>query len=1001
MKSTKSHSLSAEADFKSAEEFFHQGDYKQSLRIIKKKMQKLKSPIDKAYFDILKLRIYQKTKQLKEEKELLSQLIKEFTENSDLNSDDVIVNYFKTFLRNNDEAKAAQDLLNIQLKKKDLNNLDEDEQRHIIKELCLGYQFKDIYSIINKFLKKKNLIQEKYLILIQHEAVFYLYKNKSLSENMTKKIFEKFLNNIEIYRTQIGYYDIISQFFTEFKEEEKMINILSNKKKEELIHVPLDEIKMDILYKDKKYDEIIKILYNKIKSNPQKCLFSDYEKIINLIFSYAENNNIKFDINKIIQDINVENINNELLPLEKDPNGLLKMIMELFENIKITTGKTIINSYKSGILGQLMICHNIIKFLQQFPEEIHTYIKNLIIQLLDKTIKKQSILFELSKYFIYLNNEDRKELCNKYKPEKNDENNFESLNEDNLHEFIFYLKLRKCLGIDKEKNIAEIIIYILKVYLFVVKNITKNTKLEKGERGVGDDLIVLANEYYFENYGEDEKNGKKYIEPSLALILMCMNIYSRNKSPYNYDISYYLAKNYGYLLLNENALDTLIYMNLKGPQKDTISFFLFNYFESFKKGLNLLINYNDSWQKENRTESNKTFWKFIDGGNFWKTQELFDFLEQNNNSYYYYLLKFYEIILGYNEAIYNKEGINEEKEKNYIEAIDKFYNKIIPLKEKLVKNQDILFLIHKYDANNYLYFENNFEKLNENKNYNKNNYRYELETLNKKNNCLYETYPGYKNNYFEHKSISPFGAYDDINFFFMRIYSYLIISKLNMDNKNIDINTITELNNKYKDISNKVNSGLDINLALLIEIFINSLKDANNLVNNKEKINELYNYFNEEIIKKINEYRNNLNFHNLEVLSKLNNSIYKNSYFYFFLYTKITSKILDVISDHKNDNNDIANMKTKLNEIFKTPLINCLRDLQNKLDELLKQKNNKESMWDYEKDTKEYFKEYILDEEIISEIKGFANKMKVQHSELFEEIKNEAKLIVDFVKQVL
>ena len=222
-----------------------------------------------------------------------------------------------------------------------------------------------------------------------------------------------------------------------------------------------------------------------------------------------------------------------------------------------------------------------------------------------------------------------------------------------------------------------------------------------------------------------------------------------------------------------------------------------------------------------------------------------------------------------------------------------------------------------------------------------------------------------------------------------------------MDNKNIDINTITELNNKYKDISNKVNSGLDINLALLIEIFINSLKDANNLVNNKEKINELYNYFNEEIIKKINEYRNNLNFHNLEVLSKLNNSIYKNSYFYFFLYTKITSKILDVISDHKNDNNDIANMKTKLNEIFKTPLINCLRDLQNKLEELLKQKNNKESMWDYEKDTKEYFKEYILDEEIISEIKGFANKMKVQHSELFEEIKNEAKLIVDFVKQVL
>ena len=116
---------------------------------------------------------------------------------------------------------------------------------------------------------------------------------------------------------------------------------------------------------------------------------------------------------------------------------------------------------------------------------------------------------------------------------------------------------------------------------------------------------------------------------------------------------------------------------------------------------------------------------------------------------------------------------------------------------------------------------------------------------------------------------------------------------------------------------------------------------------------------------------------------------------------QILSEFAIIISDHKNDNNDIANMKTKLNEIFKTPLINCLRDLQNKLEELLKQKNNKESMWDYEKDTKEYFKEYILDEEIISEIKGFANKMKVKHSEVFETFKTDVKLVVDYIKYIL
>ena len=1000
MKASKNHSLSAESDLKQAEEYFRQGDYKQSLRMIKKKMQKLKSPVDKAYFNILKLNIFQKTKQSKEEKELLSQLIKEFKENEELNSDEPIMNYFKQYLRNNDEIKAAQELLKIQLDRKDLNNLDEKEQRNILKELCLGYQFKEIYSTCNKFLKKKNLVQEKYIILIQHEAVFYLYKNKSLSENMIRKIFDKFLNNMELYRDQTGYFDIIAQFLDAFKEDEKMINILSQRKKEELLHVPLEEIKLDKFYKDKKYDEIIKILFNKIKENPQKCLFNDYEKMINLIFTYCEGNNIKFDINKIIKDPVVENINKELISIEKDPNELLKTIIELFENIKITTGQKIINSYKSGILGQLMICHNIIKISKQFDEEIHSYMKDLIIQLLDKTVQKQAILFEISKYFIYLNENDRNDICLKYKPDKVDENNFEELNNENLNNFIFYLKLRKCFGMDKDKPVSEIMIFIFKAYLFATKNIIKNTKLEKGERGIADDLIVLANEYYYEHFGE-ENNDKKLIEPSLSLILMCMNIYSRNKSPYNYDISYYLAKTYGHILLNEDASNTLVYMNLKGPQKDTISFFLFNYFENYQKGLNLLINYSDGWQIENRTNSNKTFWKFIDGGNFWKTQELFDFLDQNNYSYYHYLLKFYEIIMGYCEVIYNKEGIDDEKEKNYIEAIDKFYTKISPIMDKLVKNQDILFLMHKYDANNYSFFDNKYEKLTENKNYNENNFRSTLDSLNKKNNCLYELYPGYKNNYFEHKSISPFGEYDDNNCLFMRIISYLIVTKLNIENKNFDINVTIELNNKYKEIANKVNNKLDINLSLLIDILLNSLKDTNYFLNNKDKIIELYSYFDESIIKKMNEYRNILNFHNLEILSKLSSLFYKNRFFYFFLYTKITSKFLYFISDHKNENNDIANMKTKLNEIFKTPLINSLRDLQNKLDELLKQKNNKENEWDYENDIKTYFKDFNLDEEVFSEFKGFANKMKVKHSELFEDIKTEAKYIVDFVKQIL
>ena len=1003
MHGPKNKSLSAEGELKSAYEFLYQRQYKECMRIIKKKMPKLKSAVDKAYFNILKLRVLKKLKQTKDEKKLLAELIKEFSENEELYSDQDATNYFKNYLRNNDESKAAQDIFEIQLKKKDLKNINEKEQRDIIKELSLGLQFKDIYSKCNTFLKQKNLTHEKYLILIQHEALYYLYKNKKLPESMTKKKFDEFVKNIELYRDQKGYFDIVAQFAEIFNDEEKLINILSQKKKEELIHVPLDDIKMDKLYKEKKYDEIISTLFNKIKNNPEKCLFNDYERLINLIFSYCEEKKVSIEINKIIKDINVDNIKNELVSLEKDPNGLLKMVIELFENVKKSPGDKIINSFKSGILGQLMICHNIIKYTKQYDEDIHSYIRTEIIKLLVKCVKKQAILFEISKYFIYLNEQDRNEVLSTFKPEKVDENKFDELNSENLEKFIFYMKLRKCLNVDKDKPLSEIIIYIFKAYLFVIKTITKNKKLEKGERGVGDDLIILANEYYYEKFGE-ENNGKKIIDTPLALILMSMNIYSRNKSPYNYDISYYLAKTYGYLIMNQDALDTLIYMNLKGPQSDTISFFLFNYFVNYPDGINALINHNESWQTENRTNSNKTFWKLIDAGNFWKTQELLDFLDVNNLSYYNYLLQFYEIVLGLNEAIYNKDAIDEEKEKNHYEVIEKFYEKILPLMDKLVKNQDILFLLHKYDGNNYLYFEENYEKLNENKNYKEDNYRFIMDRLNKKNNCLYECYPGYKNNYFDHKSVSPFGEYDNMNCLLMRVISLLIISKLKISNDKVDKKLISELNEKYKQISNNVNNQLDINLSLLIDIYLKSLDDANYLVNNKDKIIELYSYFRGQVVDKINELRQNLNFQNLEGLIQINELFNKNKYFYFFLYGNITSKLFEIIADHKKESNDIANMKTKLNEIFKTPLINSLRDLQNKIDEILKLKDdikNKEVVWDYKNDIVSYFKDFTLEEEILSEFKNFANKMKVKHSELFDGMKVSSKRIVDYIKQIL
>ena len=647
-----------------------------------------------------------------------------------------------------------------------------------------------------------------------------------------------------------------------------------------------------------------------------------------------------------------------------------------------------------------MICHNIIKYTKTFDEDIHSYIKDIIIQLLDKCVHKQAILFEVNKYFIYLNDDDRNSIIKKYTPEKFDENKFDYITSDNLEDFIFYMKLRKCFNLDKDKPTSDNIIYIFKAYLYISNNIINNIKLEKGERGRADDLIILANEYYYEQYGE-EKNGKKLIDISLALVLMCMNIYSRKKSPYNYDISYYLAKTYSHLVMNEEALDTLIYMNLKGPQVDTISAFLFSNFINYPHGLNLLITNCERWQNDNSTNSLKTFWKMIDAGNFWKTQELLNFLDDNNLSYYNHLLQFFEIIIGLNEAIYDKDGIDELREKNHYEALEKYYEKILPIMDKFVKSQDVLFLLHKYDPNDYLFFNNNFDILNTNNNYKETNYRHIIDTLNKKNNCLYEYYPGYKNNFFEHKSISLFGEYDNTKCLFMRTISLVLISKLKIDNKKIDTAKIAELNEKYKKVSTELNSKLDINLSSIIDIILESLKNAKNLVDNKDKLVELLSYFREDIIKQLNEIKNEFFFNKMDKIIKLNEIFYKNKYFYLFLYSNATSKIYDIIQDHKKESNDIANLKTKFNEIYKTPLTECLRDLQNKLEDILKQKSTNEAKWDYDSDVKKYFKDFPLGDEVSSIFSDFSNKLRVKHSELFDQIKNQTKNVISYIKQIL
>ena len=68
-------SLSADTELSSAYDLLNNGEYSQCSRIIRKKLQKLKSPIDIANFEILNVQLLHRTKKTKEKLELLKKLI--------------------------------------------------------------------------------------------------------------------------------------------------------------------------------------------------------------------------------------------------------------------------------------------------------------------------------------------------------------------------------------------------------------------------------------------------------------------------------------------------------------------------------------------------------------------------------------------------------------------------------------------------------------------------------------------------------------------------------------------------------------------------------------------------------------------------------------------------------------------------------------------------------------------------------------------------------------
>ena len=1023
-------SLSADSELQDAYVLFYSGEYKQSLHIIKKKLPKLKSSIDIAYFNILKIRLLEKLHKPKEQKILFENLKEDFLKKDELLTDDFLLKKFLNILRNNNDYKTANEIFKKKLEKKNLNDLKSKEQHEILKELTINGEFKEIIKMINIFIKnntnflnnnnnefvdeneKKTLIKEtNNLELLKYEINLFLFNNKLFSEKMLSFIYKDLIKKFDKLRSIVGYYDILAQYLILFKDYEKFFEFFEKKKNEELTHAPFDEIKMDILLNNNKLNETIQFLVKNIFNNKDKCVFVNYERLINLVFDFFNKNNIKIDENKIVNN-NENNFNIENIPLIENNIDLVNFIINLFDYIKNISDKNL-NMFKSGILGKLMIFHNIISLNNNYNENIKNFLIDNILLLLQKAEKKHSILFELNKYFIYLNENERKKLFDNF---NNKITVFDIKENNNLETFIFIQKLKKILFNLQNNNYNVYyneILYLTKSYLIINQTIyNNNLKLEKGERNPADDLIILANEYFYEFLYYNNNN----LNTSLSNLMLLINIHSHKNSPYNYDISYYLCLIFSYLNLNKDSLDILKYMNLKGPQYETVSYFIFNKWEKsyFKEGINYIINQNSFWQNDVNTNNKKILYKMFKNGNFWNSEELLKFYENNNNSYYNFLLNYFELLFSLNDNLYNKDGIDDNEIKDIIIIIEeKFKNFENNLKEencKIINNQDMFITMHKYNYINY--FNNNFDMLKINNNFCESNYNFNIDKLNKEKNILYKYYPSFKNNFIKNckeKTFKEFlGKFDDFEYLYLKYISIIIIiTKLYYINNEKDFKLISEeikiINEKYKNYSNKFNNIFDLDVSNLISIYIECENNIEYLNENLDKI--LNNYKNIlEKLKYLNQFKNELKYNDINNLNIFYNEIFEIKNNYLIFYTIITSKFIDLINDKKKELKNYLELKSKFNENFKSPIINILKEYEKKMDDLI---NNENVSININFNVGDLFddKQIVINDEIKNNLndleKKIENKIKEKNKEMFKEIKECSKRMIDFIKSFI
>jgi len=1019
----KNRSLSANSDLHSAYETYRLGEYKSAFIFVEKKLQKLNSPLDKFNFNILLALIYSKTNRLQDSHKLCEALKSEMVSCNYFNLIPEVCEYFKNTLRELDEDKILKEIFDFQNKNFNFVKIDKDHQMQILKELTLNMEFNELYSKVNVFLKNENEPNLELLNLLKYEVVYILcFKLQKLSKFIGSGIFKEMNSNFETLRSKKGFLDIYIKFLIGLNDTENFLKLFEGGKQHEFTNAPVDDLLINIYFNQSSQEEkLTNHLLDSIKNNLDKCNFNNFSRLVTFMFENFSKqlSNKKIEVSEIEFFFSAESAFDLgyaegdfesfcfclAKPLKESFLGLFSFLSFIKNSSEMK--KKNFNSWKSSVLALLMFLHFIRNMVGKLlkdetngsllQKKIEGLVAPLALELLECSVTRQSILLELSKYFVYLSEEKRKEILNKFafEPSIISGNNSNNLSIEDKEKIIFYQKLKKMLSlkigfsdnlilesntsnansqpiepISLRKELEQIEQYISEItslYFLITKN---SKKLEKGERLLGDDLIILITEAFFELTNKFDLNGFSHsAELSENFAKIAYNAYAvtfiaYERSPFNYDISLMFLRLCGYLGLNTKLFTVLTTMNLKGPQFESVSYIAHKYFinSQFKQGLVYLYANLDKLQKDNKRCSRKTLWKMFTGRNFWETAELIEFLSENENSYYKYLNEFHQISVEYVNVLLLDAPENVKKLDLFNCAeILKYNQKNMQKKietQTLNKNQDVLINVFKFK---YVpYFADDLEALSRNKNYDQKNFvfKFPIDKVNKEN-IIFENTPGYKNNFFMQEDISVFGNFENENFLNLNFLTNLLkvnlkfyfdanISQTKPNQIQLDQASVQEALEKALLLTSEENARKifdsqkicksEFNFAfelekLLVHLFKFEFENGSNEV----KLEANFSQITDLLTTLLNLTIKSAEFSNFKGNYKSFNQVHKISLvnklkifarFYLPSFTLLVAKINNFIGFNKAKFEKPAALKASLNLLFKSAFINFLGNLE-------------------------------------------------------------------------